>query len=276
MLQLGLFNVLTVLRSTSVGLFLGDDEGNEVLLPNKYVPEGALISDNIDVFVYTDSEDRPIATNLLPTIQLHQFEVLLCKDVTDYGAFLDWGLEKDLFVPHREQREKMKVGESYLVYLYLDERTDRLIASSKINQFLSNDYLAVKEEDEVELIISDKTQLGYNVIINCVHSGLLYDNEVFKPLEYAERTIGYIYKIREDKKIDVRLYKSGFAGIEDNTVLLKNAMQKNNGFLNLNDKSSAEDIYTALNISKKQFKKAVGNLLKSKELEITETGIKLL
>jgi uncharacterized protein len=273
MLQLGLFNLLTVLRSTSVGLFLGDDEGNEVLLPNKYVTPGTLISDNVEVFIYTDSEDRPIATNLVPTIQLHQFEVLVCKDTSDYGAFLDWGLEKDVFVPYREQREKMKVGESYLVYLYVDERSNRLIASSKVNKFLSNDYLSVSENDEVDLIITDKSQLGYNVIINGVHSGLLYDNEVFKELYYGERTKGYVSKIREDKKIDVRLYKSGVKAIVDNAEFLLKKLDETNGFLNLNDKSSAEEIYQRLHISKKQFKKAVGNLLKVGKVEITENGI---
>lgn len=276
MLQRGLFNSLKILRNTSVGMYLGDDEGNEVLLPKKYIQDTFSIGDTIDVFIYTDSEDRPIATTLLPTIQLHQFEVLRCKDVSKTGAFLDWGLEKDLLVPHNEQRTEMEIGKSYLVYLYEDEKTKRLAASSKVYHFLSNDYLTVKEKDEVELIILDQTDLGYNAIINEVHLGLIYENQVFKPLEYGQKTKGFVYAIREGNKIDLRLQRVGLQGARDSADVILEKLQESGGFLALHDKSSAEDVYETLNMSKKQFKRAVGNLMKQGKVELKHDGIGLL
>ncbi|TNE73712.1 GntR family transcriptional regulator [bacterium] len=273
MLEAGRFNTLSVLRDTSVGFYLGDSEGGEVLLPKKYIPENTTVGDSIDVFLYHDSEDRLIATTLMPTIQLNQFEILTCKDVSKNGAFMDWGLEKDLLVPHKEQRVEMEVGKSYLVYLFEDEKTGRLAGSSKIYQFLSNDYLTVKEKDEVELIILDKTDLGYNAIVNEVHQGLLYENQVFKLLEYGERIKGYVFGIREDKKIDLRLQRVGLEGARDSAEIILEKLSENKGFLPLHDKSSAEEVYETLNMSKKQFKRAVGNLYKQGKIEIKENGI---
>lgn len=276
MIQRGLFNSLTILRNTSVGMYLGDDEGNEVLLPKKYIQESFEMGETIDVFIYTDSEDRIIATTLMPTIQLHQFEMLKCKDVSKNGAFLDWGLEKDLLVPHNEQRVEMEIGKSYLVYLYEDNKTGRLAASSKVYHFLSNDYLSVKEKDEVELIILDKTDLGYNAIINEVHLGLLYDNQVFRPLDYGERTSGYVHTIREGNKIDLRLQRVGLQGARDSAEMILELLNAKDGFLPLHDKSSAEEIYEILHMSKKQFKRAIGNLYKLNKIMILNDGIRLI
>lgn len=275
MLELGRFNTLRVLRETSVGLFLGDEDGNDVLLPKKYIPENTKIDDQIDVFLYTDSEDRIIATTLVPDVQLHQFEMLKCVSTNSYGAFLAWGLEKDLFVPFQEQREKMREGESYLIYVYLDDQSERLMASSKLKKFLSNDYLTVKEMEEVDLIILDKTDLGYNVAVNSVHSGLIYENELFQKIEYGQRIKGFVSRIREDKKVDIRLQRSGLRAIEGATDVVINALGDANGFLPYHDKSSAEEIYAAFNMSKKQFKKAVGNLYKQELISIEENGIRL-
>ncbi len=275
MLEPGRFNTLSVLRETSVGLFLGDNEGGEVLLPKKYIPENTTVGDQIDVFLYHDSEDRLIATTLMPTIQLHQFEVLTCIDVSKNGAFMDWGLEKHLLVPHNEQRVEMEIGSNYLVYLYEDEKTGRLAGSSKVYQFLSNDYLTVKEKDEVELIILDKTDLGYNAIINEVHKGLIYENQVFKPLEYGQRVKGYVFAIRDENKIDLRLQRVGLQGARDSAEIILEKLKEQDGFLPLHDKSSADDIYQSLQMSKKQFKRAVGNLYKSGKITLEEKGVRL-
>jgi predicted RNA-binding protein (virulence factor B family) len=276
MIEIGKYNTLKVLRETSVGAFLGDDEGHEVLLPGKYVPKEISVDSEIEVFVYRDSEDRLVSTNLRPKIQLHQFAVLQAVMVNQIGAFLDWGLEKNLFVPFREQGTKMLKGRWYMVYLYLDEQTDRLVASAKINRFLNNEQLTVKEGDEVEVMIWETTDLGVNVIINNLHKGLVYHNEFFAQVTPGDIRKGYISKIRDDHKIDVQLQMPGVGNIEPSAARILEILQTKDGFLPLTDNSEPEEIARHLEMSKKTFKKAIGSLYKQKIIMIEKDGIRLI
>ncbi len=275
MLFLGKFNDLTIERKTSVGLFLSEPEGTEVLLPNKYVSEEMVIGNTIRVFVYKDSEDRPVATTQTPLLLRNEFGYLRVRDVNSYGAFLDWGLEKDLFVPFSEQITKMETGESHIVFLYLDRRTDRLLATARWRQNLDNSRLMVKEGDEVDLLVADRTDLGYNVIINNYHLGLIYYSDVFKPIAVGGQLKGYVRLIREGNKIDVSLEKAGYERIEVHAAEIYETLKQNDGFLPLADKSSPEEIEKRLGMSKKNFKKAIGGLYKRGLITLEENGIRL-
>lgn len=275
MINIGKYNTLKIVRETQVGLYLSDGE-TDILLPNKYIPREYEIGEELIVFVYLDHEERPVATTLEPYIYLDEFALLRVNYVNKFGAFLNWGLEKDLFVPYREQARPMEVGKRYLVFMYLDHETNRLAASSKLNQFLSNDELTVEEGEEVDLIVSHITDMGINVIINEKHKGLMYKNEVYEDLRTGDRIKGYIKAIRPDNKIDVSLQKSGFERIEPNAEKILDEMRANRGFLRLNDNSHPEDIRTVLKMSKKTFKKAIGTLYKQKLIEIKDDGIYLL
>ncbi|MEK6616473.1 MAG: S1-like domain-containing RNA-binding protein [Bacteroidota bacterium] len=275
MINLGQYNSLAVIRRMEQGFYLGDDSGESVLLPNRYIPEGAAIGDTLSVFIYTDSEDRIIATTLHPKITLNKFACLKVVIVTNHGAFMDWGLAKDIFAPFSEQAKKMEEGETHIVCLYLDKVTNRLAASSKINKFLKNESIEVKEKDEVELLIAEIPDIGVNVIINDRYKGILYQNEIFQTLNYGERVKGYIKKIREDNKIDVSLQKSGYANVQPNEKKIIGKMKENNGFLKLSDTSSPEEITAVLEMSKKTFKKAIGSLFKQRIIHIEENGIYL-
>ncbi|MEP4948134.1 MAG: S1-like domain-containing RNA-binding protein, partial [Flavobacteriaceae bacterium] len=205
MIELGNYNVLKILRSTSVGLFLGDNEGVEVLLPNKYVPEDFKIDGELNVFCYLDSQERPVATTLKPHVSRNNFAFLEVMEVNSIGAFLDWGLEKHLLVPYREQGVRMEEGEKYVIHCYLDDETFRLTASSRLNRFLSNVDFNLKINDEVDLLVSRKTPLGWEVIIENKYKGLIFDSDVFKPIAVGNRLKGYIKNVRADNKIDVSL-----------------------------------------------------------------------
>ena len=247
-----------------------------MLLPNKYIPQDVKEGDEIEVFVYKDSEDRPVATTLTPKIQRHDFAFLEVKDVNNYGAFLDWGLEKDLMVPFFEQAVKMEAGKSYVVYLFLDQETDRLVATSKVEDFLEDEDIELEEGQEVDLLVYKKTDLGYKVIINNLFEGLIYHNEIFQPVQIGDKLKGYIKTLREDKKIDVILQKTGYKNIiEPNSEKILEAIKKHDGFLPLNDKSSPDEIYKSLGMSKKVFKKAIGALYKQKVIIIEKDGIYL-
>ncbi len=282
MIQIGKYNTLTILRDTQVGLFLGDSNSNAdgldgILLPNKYVPQVFEIGEKVEVFVYLDHEERPVATTLQPYILLNEFALLRVNYVNNIGAFMDWGMEKDILVPFKEQARPMEIGKRYLVYLYIDEKTNRLVASSKTNQFLSNENITVHNGDEVDLIVSHITDLGINVIINEKHKGLLYKTEVFDDaIRTGDRMRGFIKNVREDNKIDVTIQKQGYENIEPNADLILNELRANRGFLRLNDNSHPEDIKTVLKMSKKTFKKAIGLLYKEKRIEIKEDGIYLV
>ncbi len=258
----GVFNTLSAKRRTLNGYYLVDEEDNEVLLPNKYVPSGMVVGDEISVFVYKDSEDRLIATDIQPQIMLNEFAVLEVVDMNPVGAFMDWGLEKDLLVPYSEQIQRMKAGNSYPVYLYLDDKTDRLVATGKIDRYLEKDNLTVERDDQVNLLICNQTDLGINVIINNIHKGLLYDNELFQAVSSGERIEGFIKNIRPDNKIDVSLQRQGYSNIEPNADKIVHKLKENNGFLNLTDKSDPVIILAKLEMSKKVFKKAVGYFIK--------------
>ena len=275
MLYLGKVNSLRVRKKTTFGMYLGKvDDDQEVLLPNKYVPKDLKVGDSIDVFLYTDSEDRIIATNLTPKILLHQLSVLEVKDVTKIGAFLDWGLEKDLFLPFAEQEDRVQKGDKVAVCLRLDNRTDRLFASAKINGYIKRE-VTVTEGEEVDLLIGRKSELGYQVIINHHHIGLLFMSEVFQTLRKGDKVKGYIKSIREDGKIDVSLQKQGYAQVIDSQGLLLKKLQENDGVLYLTDKSDPNLIARELMMSKKVFKKCVGALYKQKKIKIEADRIVL-
>ncbi len=282
MIQIGKYNTLTILRDTQVGLFLGDPNANSdgldgILLPNKYVPQVFEIGEEVEVFVYLDHEERPVATTLQPYILLNEFALLRVNYINNIGAFMDWGMEKDILVPFKEQARPMEIGKRYLVYLYIDEKTNRLVASSKTNQFLSNENISVENGDEVDLIVSHITDLGINVIINEKHKGLLYKDEVFDDaIRTGDRMRGFIKNVREDNKIDVTIQKQGYENIEPNADIILDELRANRGFLRLNDNSHPEDIKTVLKMSKKTFKKAIGLLYKEKRIEIKDDGIYLI
>jgi len=276
-IAIGEYSELTILRETSVGLFLGDDEGEDVLLPNKYCPEKFDIGDKIRVFVYLDYDERKVATNLTPKINLHEFALLEVTAVANVGAFLDWGMEKNLMVPFKEQRQKMEVGRWYIVYLDIDEQTNRLYASNRIEKRLQNNTLTVAEGDEVEVLVFQKTDIGFSVIVNNAHKGLLFKNEVFTELRVGDKVTGYVKKIREENKIDIALQPSGYINfIESTSEEVYRVLLANRGFLAVTDKSAPAMIYEKFGISKKAFKKAVGDLYKQRKITIEEGCIRVV
>lgn len=276
MIELGRYNTLKIDRKVSIGLYLEDEDGEDVLLPLKYVPKEAQTGDHIEVFVYLDNEERPIATTLKPKAVRNEFAYLQVKDITSMGAFLDWGVEKDLFVPFAEQKERMKKGNFYIVYIYLDEMTQRLTASSKWQFYTEKENIDLQPEQEVDILIANPSDLGFNVIINNRFAGMLYKNEIFKPLHTGMREKGYVKKIRPDNKIDISLQRQGFAGVEPNSQKILEELRKNNGFLSIHDKSDPDLIQSRLQMSKKAFKKAVGGLYKERLITIDDDGIRLL
>ncbi|WP_400079177.1 S1 RNA-binding domain-containing protein [Winogradskyella sp. R77965] len=276
MIQLGEYNTLEILRDTEPGLFLGDAEDNEVLLPNRYVPEVFEIGEKLDVFVYLDNEERPVATTDKPYIKNGDFALLRCNQVTNFGAFLDWGLVKELFCPFKEQAFKMKAGGWYLVYCYLDDETERLVASSKTNRFLDNKELTVSQFDEVDLIVSHPSELGMNVIVNKTHLGLVFKDDIYKDISVGDRLKGIVKKVRHDNKLDISLNQIGYRNIEPNAEYILNELHDNSGFLPLNDKSNPQEIKDMLQMSKKSFKKAIGSLYKERQIVIDDKGIRLV
>ncbi|HET8810378.1 MAG TPA: S1-like domain-containing RNA-binding protein [Flavobacteriaceae bacterium] len=275
MIDIGIYHTLTIDRDTPPGLFLKDQQGNEVLLPNKYKPENFEIGDKIEVFVYLDHDERPVATTLKPYVKLDEFAYLRCVESNNLGAFLDWGLEKHLFVPFMEQAYKMKKGEWYLVFCYLDLETDRLVASSKVNAFLDNSEITVEPFEKVDLIVTNKTDLGFNVIVNRLHQGLIYNDEIFQKLQTGDKLTGYVKKTRPDGKIDITLQRPGYRSIEPNAQQILNELELKGGFLPLHDKSSPEEIQSLLQMSKKSFKKALGTLYKQRLVELKPDGVHL-
>lgn len=276
MIRLGDYNTLEILRDTSVGVFLGDKEGTDILLPNKYVPKTYEIGDEISVFCYLDHDERPVATTLTPYTIRDNFQLLQVAEVNNIGAFLDWGLEKHLLVPFREQRTKMQEGQWYVVYCYLDDKSQRLVASNKLDKFISNEDLTVNVLDEVALIVTRSTDLGWEVIINNRHKGLVYLNEVYKKIAIGDKIKGYVKNIRPDHKIDISLQAIGYQSLEPAANIIYQKLVTEGGFLALHDKSDPEDIKSQLEMSKKVFKKGVGTLYRERKIEIKENGIKLI
>jgi len=272
---LGDYNNLPILRFTSVGVYLGDDDG-DVLLPQKLVKDDWEEGTVVSVFLYRDSEDRLIATTLHPRVTVDRFGYLKVNQVNNFGAFLDWGIEKDLMVPYREQRYKLVEGEEVLVYLYLDEFTDRLVATTKFKKFYSTETSDVVLNAPVDIIIDDETDLGIKVIVDDRFAGLIYHQDYNKRLLKGEITTGYVYNIREDGKLDVRLEPEGYGKIEPLSEELFALIQKRGGILHLHDKSSPEEIKRQVGMSKKNFKKALGNLYKQKWVEIEKDAVRSL
>lgn len=277
-MKVGEYNNLKVLRATSVGLYLGDENDNDVLLPHKYIPESFEIGQDMEVFIYRDSEDRLIATTLTPKVLLYQFAILEVVGTSSIGAFVDWGLEKDLLIPFREQNHKLSVGQYTPIYLYLDTETDRLVASAKINKFFQNEEeITLKTGEKVDILVFEKTDLGYNVVINNKYKGLVYENEIFGRLAWGDETTAYIKKIREDGKIDVSLQPIGFKNARDkNTKKILEKLSENAGVLHLSDSSDPLDIMNQLGMSKKAFKKAIGGLYKDGTIKIDKEFISLI
>ncbi len=275
-MELGKYNTLIANRYTSVGLFLENTEGEDVLLPMKWVPKGLNEGDSLEVFIYLDGEERPIATTTKPFAQVGEFAYLKVKQQTAVGAFMDWGLEKDLLVPFIEQNGRLEAGHSYLVYVYLDEMTDRVAASSKIENWIEKEDIPLKYNQEVDLLVGNQTPLGFNVIIDNAYLGLIYENEVFKTITPGDRIKGFVKQIREDHKIDVSLQKQGYSNVEPNAQIILDKLKEQDGHLALHDKSDPKAIVAQLGMSKKTFKKAIGGLFKQKLISIGEDGIKLL
>ncbi len=278
MIEIGKHTTLIILRETDPGLYLGAEEGAEevVLLPHKYKPETFEIGDEIGVFIYLDYDERPIATTLDPYVLLNNFGYLRCADVTKHGAFMEWGLEKHLFVSFKEQARPMKVDNWYIVYLYLDEQTNRLAGSSKTNQFLQNENLTVQTFEKVDILVTHLTDKGANVIINGIHKGLIYLEDLFEDIRTGDKLKAFIKKIREDNKMDVVLQTPGYKSIEPNAEYILEELNAAGGFIPLHDKSDPKTIKDTLGLSKKSFKKAIGSLYKDKQITIKEDGIELL
>jgi len=273
MIKIGDYNKLRVVKEVDFGIYLDGGTDGEILMPTKYVPDGTKPDDEIDVFIYSDSEDRLIATTETPYAKVNEFAFLKVKAVNKFGAFLDWGILKDLLVPFREQKTDMIEGYSYIVYIYLDEKTNRLAASAKINKFLNSEMPTYKINDEVSILIESKTDIGFKAIIENEYAGLLYENEVFKNIKKGDLLKAYIKKIRDDGKIDLVLQKSGYEQIDGISEIILQTLKKNKGFIAANDKSSPEMIKSLFNISKKSFKKAIGSLYKQRLIDFKDDGI---
>jgi uncharacterized protein len=272
MIQVGRYNILKVLRKTEIGVYL-DDEAEGILLPKRFVPRDVRIGEEIEVFLYHDSENRMIATTQEPKGVVGDIVLLPCVSTTPAGAFLDWGLMKDIFVAKSQQLSFMRKGGEYLVKIYIDEQTGRVAATEKIEFQLSNDDLTVEELEEVDLVAYRKSDLGWVMIINNVHTGLLHDSQVFREIAVGDQLKGFIKTIRPDNKIDVVLGKPGYQKVEDETEKILRLLEEHNGSLPYNDKSAPEDIYRFFGMSKKAFKMTIGALYKQRRITIDDKGI---
>ena len=276
MVKIGKYNKLTIFREVDFGIYFHDEKLGDILMPKRYLPEKWLVGDELEVFIYLDSEDRLIATTEKPFAEVDEFATLEVVATTQVGAFLNWGLMKDLLVPFREQKKRMNVGEKHLVYIYLDPETNRIVASSKIDHFVDNLPVDYETGEEVDLIIAEKTDLGFKAIIDNSHFGMLYKNEVFQTLSIGQRLKAYIGKVREDEKIDLVLQKPGYEKMEGLAQEILDKLKASGGYLAVGDKSSPEEIYRIFKISKKNFKKALGTLYKNRLIIIEEEGIKIV
>ena len=275
-IELGKFNQLEVVKEVDFGMYLDGGEEGEILLPTRYVPEDCKVGDILNVFLYLDMDERLIATTLTPLVQVGQFACLEVAWVNQYGAFLNWGLMKDLFVPFREQKMKMQVGRKYVVHAHLDEESYRIVASAKVARYLSKDKPEYAAGDEVNILVWQKTDLGFKAIIDNKYSGLLYENEIFCTLETGMEMKAFLKQVREDGKVDLILQKPGFEKIDDFAKTLLNYIKEQGGRISLNDKSPAEEIYATFGVSKKTFKKGVGDLYKKRQISLHEDGITLV
>ncbi len=283
-IQLGDYNVLTVVKAVDFGLYLdGGDEG-EVLLPARYVPEGVKVGDELRVFIYLDQDERPVATTQQPLAKVGDFAWLEVAWVNEYGAFLHWGLMKDLFCPFREQKMRMQKGQSYLVYVTVDEESYRLMATAKVDRYLfpTNDaiqqppYRVYKHGDAVDIIVWQKTDLGFKVIVDNRYQGQLYDGQIFQPIHSGDHLKAYIDHVRQDNKIDLTLQPTGQRQTEEFADVLLRYLQENGGHCDLGDKSPAELIQDRFKVSKKVYKKAVGTLFRNRLITVADDSIRLV
>ena len=276
MVEIGKVNILDVIRETENGLYLNGGNLGEILMPQKFVTPEVIKAKQAKVFVYSDSEDRLVATTEEPLAMVGDFAFLKVAAVSSFGAFLDWGLPKDLLVPFREQRSKMQEGKSYLVYVYLDYHSNRIAASAKLDKFLDNTPPEYKTGDEVDIIISKETDLGFKAIINNEHWGILYRNQIYRSLSTGQKMKAYINKVRDDDKIDLLLEKPGYEKVDAISNKILKELEDNQGFLAVSDKTSPEMIQTLFGISKKNFKKAIGGLYKKQLIIFESDGIRLI
>lgn len=274
-IELGKFNQLEVVKQVDFGMYLDGGEEGEILLPTRYVPDGCQVGDMLNVFLYLDNEERLIATTLTPLVQVGEFACLEVSWINQFGAFLNWGLMKDLFVPFSEQKMKMQVGRKYVIHAHIDDESYRIVASAKVDRYLSKEPATYQPGEEVSILIWQKTDLGFKAIIENQHSGLLYDSEIFQDLHTGDVLTAYIKQVREDGKIDLVLHKPGFEKVGDFSKTLLDYIKENGGKINFNDKSPAEEIYDTFQVSKKTFKKAVGDLYKKHLILLKDNGILL-
>jgi predicted RNA-binding protein (virulence factor B family) len=275
MVEIGKLNTLEVLRATEFGLFLDGGKLGDILLPKRYVSSGLRPGDTVEVFIMLDSEDRLTATTQKPFAMVDEFANLRVVSVTGIGAFLDWGLPKDLLVPFREQKLKMREGQSYMVRIYLDRASDRLVASSKLDKFLDKIDATFEPSEKVELLICAKTDLGYKAIINGTHWGVIFHNEVFQPLERGQRIEGFIKQLRPDGKIDLCLQRPGYEKVTELTDVILNHIKRQGGFMPVTGKSSPGEIYELFGVSKKTYKQSIGALYKKRLITFEDNGTKL-
>lgn len=275
MIEIGKVNKLTVVRETAVGLHLSDDDKNEVLLPASLVKATYKVKDVIDVFIYTDGEARLIATTALPYAQLNSFAYLRVTSITQIGAFIDWGLEKDLLLPFNEQKTEVEEGSFCVVYIYIDNISNRIVASTKLDKFITLHPITLTPGQEVDVLVYEQSPLGYSCIINNTYKGLMYHNDIYKEVFIGDELKGYVKTIREDSLIDLSFQKSGFKNVLDSTEVILNYIIANNGFIDLHDKSTPQEISIKLSMSKATFKKSIGILYRHKKVIIKPDGVYL-
>ena len=274
-IRLGDYNRMTVVKTVGFGVYLDGGEEGEVLLPARYVPDGCKEGDELEVFVYLDNEERLVATTQTPLAKVGDFACLEVSWVNEYGAFLNWGLMKDLFCPFREQKMKMEKGKRYIVHVHIDHESHRIVASAKVERYFDPSFPPYRYGDEVSLLVWQKTDLGFKVIVDNRYAGLVYSNQIFREIRTGDRMKGYIEAVREDGKIDVMLQPTGWRMTKETADVLLDYLETHQGVCRLTDKSPAEDIYQAFQVSKKSYKKAVGDLYKRRLITIEEDCIRL-
>ena len=276
MVAIGKRNKLEVVKLVDFGVYLDGDQYDDILLPKRYVPKDTELGDVLDVFIYLDSEDKLIATTLTPKVMLNELARLKVVSVTSAGAFLDWGLPKDLFVPFSEQQQTMEEGRSYMVYVFMDEETERLAGSSKLNRYIGKGAHSLQRGDKVELVVTQRTDLGYVAAIDYTQWGVLFHSELFRPLRIGQKISGFIKRVRDDGKIDLSLQKIGYDKVDDLSKKIINVLRAEGGFLALSDKSPASAIYEKFGVSKNAFKMTIGTLYKQRKIVIKREGISLV
>lgn len=276
MVELGKLNTLTVIKAVDFGMYLDGGDDGEILLPARNVPSGVVVGDNLEVFIYLDSEDMLIATTDTPKAMVGQCAYLTVVEVNQIGAFLDWGLPKDLLVPFGEQQKPMEKGQSYVVYLYIDQASERIAASTKLDKHLAESSPYFKEKQQVDLLICGRTDLGFKAVVNGIAIGLIFNSEVFKPIKYGQQMKGYIKRLREDNKLDLCLQLANREALDDLSQQVLDFIKKQGGVTTLTDKSKPEDIAKQFGVSKSSYKKALGKLYKQRLVLLTKENVSLV